>query len=129
LNLGQLDASATPDEQRSALFRYTWAVGGVEVSEMSDFVRKHTWPNLEGAVMTTAEKLRAEGLAKGRVEGLVAGLAMGQVQLLLKLVRVRFPGTVPPEVERAIATGTPAQIEKWALRFVFAKSAEEVIEE
>jgi hypothetical protein len=119
--LAQLDASPVPDEQASALFTYTWTVGRVEVSEMRDFVRQHTWPNLENAVMTAAEKLKAEGRREGRQEG-----QQVLVRALLRQMRAKFP-ELPAEIERRVETASIDQLERWLEKILAAQRAEDVL--
>jgi predicted transposase/invertase (TIGR01784 family) len=129
-----LERSSAPDEQRSALFMYTWAVGHVEVSEMSEFVRQHAWPKLQGAAMTTAEKLHAEGWARGLEEGRAQGLeegeergrAQGLAHTLWKLMRTKFHD-LTPELEQRIQAADLAQLEGWLDRVLLAECPEDVL--
>jgi hypothetical protein len=123
-----LERSGAADEQCSALFAYSWAVAQVEVAEMSEFVREHAWPKLEGATMTTADKLRAEGWARGREEGLEEGRAEGLARALWKQLRAKFPH-VSPELEQRIQAADVAQLELWLERVLGAEHPEDVVGE
>jgi hypothetical protein len=116
--LQRLDASAPPDEQRSALLTYTWDVGGVDIPDLSDFVRKHTLPNLEATLMNTTEKL----LAAGREEGRRAAKA----ETLLALLREKF-GDVHARFEQQIGEASVTELDVWLKRVLVAQRAEDVI--
>jgi hypothetical protein len=64
-------------------------------------------------IMTTGERLRAEG----RIQG--------QVEVLLRQMARRF-GPVPPAVESRVRAATPAELEAWTDRILTAPTLEAV---
>jgi hypothetical protein len=121
-----LDVSHAPDEQRAALFSYTWAVGHVAIADTRTFVRRHAWRNLEDAVMSAAEKLKAEGREEGREAGREEGRREGQAQALLTVMRSKFR-VLSPAIESKIAAASTAQLAKWLERVSAAQGADDVI--
>jgi flagellar biosynthesis/type III secretory pathway protein FliH len=96
---------------------------------MRDFVRQHTWPNLENAVTTTAEKLKAEGRREGFVQGQQEGLMQAHqalVRALLKQMRAKFP-ELSVDVERKVEMASIAQLELWLERILTAQRPEDVV--
>ena len=81
--------------------------------------------------MTTAERLRAEGLAQGVAQGLAQGVAQGvaqgQRELVMRLLSQRF-GALPVEAQARIATASPADLERIALRLLTAGTLDEALE-
>lgn len=71
----------------------------------------------EETIMSTAEKLRNEGITKGRAEG--------KAETLLRLLRRRF-GDVPPHVVARLHTTTLADLDRWTDRFLDAKTLDDV---
>jgi hypothetical protein len=71
----------------------------------------------EEVLMTTAEKLIAEGEAKG--------LAKGEAMLLLKLLRLKF-GPVSQEVDALVSGATSDQLEAWGERILSATELRDV---
>lgn len=80
-------------------------------------------------VMSTADKLIAEGmargLAKGKVEGRVEGKVEGKAEQLLRQLRKRFGNSAEKAAAR-IHAASVAELDQWALRILDAKSIAEV---
>jgi predicted transposase YdaD len=73
------------------------------------------------AIMSTAEKLRAEGHA----EGLTKGRILGQAETLLRLMTRRF-GAVPESVASRVRGASPAELANWTDRILIAATLEAV---
>ncbi|MGW6336086.1 hypothetical protein [Nocardia rhamnosiphila] len=67
--------------------------------------------------MTTAERLRAEGEARGE--------ARARTETLIDLLDTKF-GSVPQAAIRKIETGSPEEIRTWLRRSVTADTLEKV---
>ena len=68
--------------------------------------------------MTTAEKLRAEGLTQGRIEG--------RAETVIKLMTVKF-GPLPDTALASVRAATAEQLENWAIRILTADTLDEVL--
>lgn len=68
-------------------------------------------------------KFLAEGEAKGRAEG----EARGKVNMLLRLIRHRFPD-LPPDLDVRICAASSDQLDEWSDRILDAKTLEDVFE-
>ncbi len=83
----------------------------------------------EEKIVSTAQRLREEGLAEGRAEGqaegLAEGLAEGRVTMLLRLLQRRF-GTMPAAVEDRLRAASIDELDHWADRILDAESLEAV---
>jgi hypothetical protein len=73
-------------------------------------------PN-EDSVMSTADKLRAEGRAEGRVQG--------RVEMVLRQLTARF-GPLPAELTARVRSASSDALDRWALRILDASSLTEV---
>ena len=60
---------------------------GASVADVGEFTE---WEELEAAMTTWSEQLRAEGRTEGRAEGRTEGLAEGRVNQLVSMARQRF---------------------------------------
>lgn len=79
------------------------------------------------ALMTTADRLRAEGEARGETRGIALGETLGRAAILLEQLTVKF-GHLPVDVtDRVRAAGT-GELETWAVRVLTASSLNEVFE-
>lgn len=119
-----VEVAAAPGgaQQLFAAFTYIVNVSDVSTEELHPFVSR-LGPVVQEALMTTAEKLRAEG----RVEGRVEGRAEGQAELLLEQLTVKF-GPQPVEVQARVFTATSDQLHTWARRILAADSIDEVLD-
>ncbi|MEV0765989.1 DUF4351 domain-containing protein [Nocardia sp. NPDC050435] len=83
--------------------------------------------------MTTAERLRAEGRARGRtegeargrIEGEARGRVEGEAEMLLKLLTVKF-GPLTKEVAATVRGADIPQLELWATRVLTVENLEDV---
>jgi hypothetical protein len=72
-------------------------------------------------IMSTADKLRAEGRLEGRVEGRVEG----KVETLLRLMTRRF-GQLPEAVTARVRAAPPADLDRWTDRILDCATLAEV---
>jgi hypothetical protein len=72
-------------------------------------------------IMSTADKLRAEGRALGKIEGKVEG----QAAICLRQLTARF-GPLPESTVARVQKGSDADFDRWALRLLDARSLAEV---
>jgi hypothetical protein len=79
-------------------------------------------------VMSTADKLRAEGRVEGRAQGRVEGLAKGRVEVILRQLTARF-GPLPAKLTSRVRSASSAALDRWALRILDASSLDEVFAE
>lgn len=119
-----VEVAAAPGgaQQLYAAFTYIVNVSDVSTEELHPLASR-LGPVVQEALMTTAEKLRAEG----RVEGRVEGRAEGQAELLLEQLTVKF-GPQPVEVQARVFTATSDQLHTWARRILAADSIDEVLD-
>ncbi|MEV0709781.1 Rpn family recombination-promoting nuclease/putative transposase [Nocardia aurea] len=82
-------------------------------------------PRAKEALMTTAERLRAEGRIEGRDEGRDEGLVEGAARVLTRLLTVKF-GALPPATIHTIRTSQLTQIETWTTRVLTAATLDEI---
>jgi hypothetical protein len=116
-----------------ALSSYFLHVTELPAGRLADWLARVVSLPDENAVMSTADKLRAEGLAQGRVEGRAEGKiegraegrAEGRVELLLRLLTARF-GKLPEPLPARLRNARPEDLDGWALRVLDAKSLAEV---
>jgi len=99
-----------------------------EPHDLREFVRL-IGPAAEDIYMTTAEKLtqrvREESLREGRQEGRQEGRREGQVDLLLRLLTLRFGGLADTTTER-VQQAADADLTRWADRVLSAASLDQV---
>jgi hypothetical protein len=79
----------------------------------------------EATIMSTAEKLKREGILEGEARGRAEGEARGRAETVLLLLGKRFGPTPSATVER-IRTATTAELECWATRILDATTLAEV---
>jgi len=87
-------------------------------------VRVEDKPN-EDTVMSTADRLIARGLAEGLTAGKAAGEAEGRAAILLRQLAARF-GEPTADVVARVRGAAVADLERWALRVLDARSLGEV---
>lgn len=78
-------------------------------------------PAFEPTMITTVQRLRAQGRAEGRIEG----KAEGKAELLLRLLAAKF-GDVPSARADRIRAATADQLDTFGLRVLTASSLDEV---
>jgi predicted transposase YdaD len=107
----------------TVLLRYILYVADPEPQRFRALVRGRVSHEAEEALMTAAERLRAEGEAKGRAEGEAKGRAEGEAKgraaLLVKQLSFKF-GTLPAEIQARIEDASVEELERWAERVLSA---------
>lgn len=78
----------------------------------------HLGPAAKEAMMTTAEMLRAEGEARGRLRE--------RAEVLIQLLTVKF-GKVSASVEQSVREADADQLGGWITRVLVAESVEDVL--
>ena len=73
------------------------------------------------SIMTTAQRLRREGLE----QGLTQGLTQGQAQTLVRQLTRRF-GALAPDLLQGLQTATQAELDTWTDRVLDARSLHDV---
>jgi predicted transposase YdaD len=124
--LGQRDAAAL--EQ---IFRYLLLVTpDLELDVILQVLRDEV-PSNEQPMTTIAEKLRAEGEARGRAEGEARGRAEGEAdgvrRTLLRLLTLKF-GTLPQAAAMRLAAATEPELQLWTERVLVAESLAGVLD-
>lgn len=101
----------------SALLEYAFRVGEVRTEDLRQFAQK-LGPVAEEAVVTTAQKLKAEGRAEGKTEG--------KAEIVLRLLSLRF-GALPDTVVGTVRAADAEQLDLWAERVLTASSLDDVV--
>jgi len=119
-------------EAARQLLRYIALVTNDQQSEEFRAKLSRRIPEAREAIMTYGEKLIEEGVQKGlkqgRQEGLQEGLVEGQIQLLEKLLTLKFGG-LPPQYSGRLHAATEAQLVRYAERTLSAQRLDDVFAE
>ena len=79
--------------------------------------------------MSTAEKLRRDGLREGKALGEARGEARGRMQrgieLVLRMLTRRF-GTLPAAVRARVRRASAEKLDRWAVRLLDSKTLADV---
>jgi hypothetical protein len=95
------------------IFRYMWELDErLGTEELRELVAREVGKDVEEAIVTTADMLRAEGRSQGRSEGLAEGHTKGQRAMLVKLLTQRF-GKLPDDAVARLNAAGPAELEAW----------------
>ena len=101
------------------IFRYIYEVDEtIGAEELRRLVAREVGKDVEEAIVTTADMLRAEGRREGRNEG--------QRAMLLKLLSKRF-GALPEDAVARMNAAGPAELEAWFDRGLTAASLSAVL--
>ena len=95
------------------MVRYIVSVGEEELEELFQIVATELDEEAREVVMTTAEKLRAEGALRARRE------------MLIRQVEARF-GELSGETRRRIEKANLAELDRWGVNFANATTLAEV---
>jgi predicted transposase YdaD len=76
--------------------------------------------------VATLTKAGADGRAEGRVEGRQAGKTEGQVEIILKLLELRF-GPLPEAIQSGVRAASGSRLEAMAERVLTARTLEEAL--
>ena len=127
--LDELAAAADARATLPALWSYLLEVTEVPAEALRSVVSEASDPELADSIMSTANKLRAEGEAKGEVRGEAKGEARGEatgrIKLLLRMLQARF-GTLPAEVTERIRSASTDDLDRWGVRLMDASALDEV---
>ena len=99
------------------LHSYILHVSDVSADRLAATFAKILHPVIETTMITTAQRLRAEGKAEGRAEG--------KAELLLRQLAARF-GPVAPTVTSRIHAATADELDAFGLRLLTAAAIEDV---
>ena len=105
--------AVTDAEDRAATFSYILEVGGAEPETVRQSLGRGVRPDVREAVMTAAERLRAEGRLAERRE------------TLLRLLRLRF-GEVPQAVVERVQKAKADSLARWLDRFATVETLPQV---
>ncbi|NNH68867.1 transposase [Nocardia uniformis] len=105
------------------VLEYILVVGDTVVGDLLPVIDQ-LGPEIKEAFVTTAERLRAEGLA----EGLAEGRAEGRAEMLIEQLSQKF-GSVPSAVADAIRAQDPARLQAMGRRVLTAATLGDVIAE
>ena len=105
------------------LFRYIAVVADDSVAATLSNALDAAQPDVKDALMTLAEKWKAEGEAKGRAEG----KAEGKADTLCKLLTLKF-GELTEPMARRIASASEAELDRWVGRVLIADTLDAVLE-
>ena len=109
----ELSAGRHGGQHLAAAFTYIVSVTDISTDQLLPFVSR-LGPVVQEALMTTAEKLRAEGRAEG------------QAEVLLEQLTVKF-GPQPAEVRARVLAATGEQLHTWIRRILSATTVDEVL--
>lgn len=115
-DLRALSAGPHPISDLQAVMTYILIVGET-TEEGLDPLIEQLGPRAKEAIVTTAERLRAEGRAQERAEGRAA--------TLIELLTVKF-GSVPDTTIRTIRTAAPDRVDTWLHRLLTATTLDQV---
>ncbi|WP_435591509.1 Rpn family recombination-promoting nuclease/putative transposase [Nocardia sp. bgisy118] len=115
-----LDGPHGTDELR-CVATYIYIVGDTHVDDLGPLIDR-LGPRAKEAIMTTAERLRAEGHVEGRAEG----RAEGRVETLIDLLTVKF-GSLPAEVIETVHAADSTQVRAWTSRILTADTLEDIL--
>ncbi len=107
------------------ILQYVWEIHAtIGVDELRELVAREVGKDVEEAIVTTADMLRAEGRSEGQREG----IRVGQRGMLVKLLRQRFGALSDEAVARIDAAGA-AELEAWFDRALTATALAEIFGE
>jgi predicted transposase YdaD len=117
------EAAKAPDGKAAleSVLRYIMVVRQDPTDWLREFVVEAVGQEAEEVYMSTAERLRQEGLE----QGLRKGRAEGRAELVLKQLTLRF-GTLPEETVRQVRGASIDELDRWAERVLDAGSIDEV---
>ncbi|WP_194816253.1 Rpn family recombination-promoting nuclease/putative transposase [Nocardia sp. XZ_19_385] len=99
---------------------YILLVGDLSVDDLNPFFER-VGPQAKEALMTTAERLRAEGEARG----IAIGAAQAWAAILIDQMTLKF-GRLPTHILDHVRSATPIELHVWARRVITATSLDEM---
>jgi hypothetical protein len=103
-----------------AVESYVLQVTDTPPTQLAAALRRLAGPEAGESIMSTAEKLLAEGMAKGKLED--------RAETLLRLLRRRF-GDLPAAIEQRVRSATIARLDLWTDRILDAATLDDVLSE
>lgn len=125
--LHAVDTADGPPIGGEAIEQFGWYVLHVTEAAPSDVhmaIQRHL-QRPEETIMSTAERLRREGIEKGIEKGMATGDRHGRAATLQRLLARRF-GPLPPTIEARLRDATVTELERWADRILDAGALDEV---
>ena len=122
----------------AAILRYILETSRAELAPLRAQLARQVGPKKAEEMLTTAEKLRREGEARGeargkaegkregKAEGKREGKAEGKRETLLLLLRQRF-GRVPAAAAERIGSAGIEQLDAWSSQVLRASSLDELL--
>jgi len=106
------NAPAPPlgDDAVDAIGWYLLDVTDVGLDDLQMAFQQHL-NRYRSPIMTTAERIRQEGVAQGITQGITQGLSRGQTKTLLRQMHKRF-GPLPDAVVARIQTASEAELDR-----------------
>ena len=131
--LRRLVVADSAKEKLTALFVYLKSVAEFEAQTIN--IVEQLGKPAEEALMTAAERLRAEGRDEGRREGRDEGRregrregrGEGETKILLNLLRLKY-GELSPETEQKVANASTEDREHWSARILFAEKLSDIFD-
>ncbi|MFN9945827.1 MAG: Rpn family recombination-promoting nuclease/putative transposase [Planctomycetota bacterium] len=114
------DAEPTAEDALDAISQYVLETTDVSPEDLTAVLQRHL-TRTETNRMTTAQRLRSEGLS----QGLSQGRSEGQAATLARLLAKRF-GPLPDAVAARLRTAAPSDLDRWTDRLLDAPSLEAV---
>ncbi len=105
--------------------RYALVVGDPPLADLRRLAREAAGPRMEEDIVTTAERLIAEGEAKGRAAGRAEGEARGRAETLARQLRLKF-GVLSDDATRRLASASIEELDRFAERILSAATLDEV---
>ncbi|WP_310399603.1 Rpn family recombination-promoting nuclease/putative transposase [Nocardia kruczakiae] len=110
--------------QFQAVIAYMMTVSDISEVDLLPLVDQ-LGPPAKEAIVTTAERLRAEGEARGEARGRAEGEARGRAEALIEQLTVKF-GPLPTHIIDTVHAGTPEQVRTWSARILTATTLDEI---
>lgn len=114
------DGAPTPDDALDAFAEYLLATTDVSFETLHMAFSKNL-QHPDTSLMTTAQRLRREGLEQGLTQGLTQGQSLTLVRLLIR----RF-GELPADRRQQVAAASQTELDRWTDRLLDANSLADV---
>jgi predicted transposase/invertase (TIGR01784 family) len=109
-----------------SILRYILETSEAEPATVRELLARQIGRKEADEMLTTAERLRREGEAKGEARGLKRGALLGKREALLLVLRQRF-GRVPAAITERIDRARGTDLDAWFGRVLAASSLDEVL--
>ncbi|MGE3172986.1 MAG: Rpn family recombination-promoting nuclease/putative transposase [Planctomycetota bacterium] len=106
---------------------YVLVVTELPAGPLGDAMSRILGPEAGASVMSTADKLIAEGISRGLAQGKIEGKIEGRAEQLLLLLHRRF-GPAAESVTARVRSATADDLDRWALRVLDAPSLAQVFD-